>query len=426
MHFRLRLLPVLLSVFMIISAAAAQGNAALRSYYVGGLPVIGSTPAGQNIFLGGFSGLFYEGRDESGRLRFITHVDRGPNADEIDIDGDGVEERPFALPYYQLEWIRLLVDPADGAVVITERIGLTQPDGSPLLGLPNQPGAAGLAHTDEIPIDLTSQHQPYAPLGADLEGIVRAPDGTYWMGDEYRPSLYHFDAGGRMLARFVPEGAAPETGTPALPAVFGQRRTNRGFEGIAYADGKVYAFLQSPLDNPDVPNDRNSRNARSVRILEFDPASGTTTGQYLYILDSDEFRIGDAAALGGGEFLVLERDENVGAGSFKRVFRISLNSATNLQTLDPVVIGVNGTLEITSGENLAAAGIIPVSKSLYVDLTALGYNMVDKPEGLALIDGGGVAVVNDNDFGLVGGYDRNSGRLELGDFPIVLGVVTFE
>ncbi|HVJ56657.1 MAG TPA: hypothetical protein VM574_02380 [Terrimicrobiaceae bacterium] len=40
-------------------------------------PSIGATAAGQELFLGGFSGLWFEGIDpESGRYKFITHTDR--------------------------------------------------------------------------------------------------------------------------------------------------------------------------------------------------------------------------------------------------------------------------------------------------------------------------------------------------------------
>ena len=39
-------------------------------------------------------------------LRFITHPDRGPNADAMDVDEEGGNERPFPLPDYQAQWIR--------------------------------------------------------------------------------------------------------------------------------------------------------------------------------------------------------------------------------------------------------------------------------------------------------------------------------
>ncbi|MBO1351350.1 MAG: choice-of-anchor I family protein [Hormoscilla sp. GUM202] len=65
-------------------------------------------------------------------------------------------------------------------------------------------------------------------------------------------------------------------------------------------------------------------------------------------------------------------------------------------TADP-----DATFESLTPEELTDRGINPVSKSVYADLTALGYSFTDKPEGLALVDENIVAVLNDNDFGEV-------------------------
>jgi len=63
--------------------------------------------------------------------------------------------------------------------------------------------------------------------------------------------------------------------------VYAQRRANRGFEAIAYLRWKIYAFAQSPLDNPDSDNDATSKTSRTCRILEFDPKREATTAEYL-------------------------------------------------------------------------------------------------------------------------------------------------
>ena len=46
------------------------------SYAIADRPVLGTTAAGQEILLGGFSGLFYEGMDDSGRLLSLGYADR--------------------------------------------------------------------------------------------------------------------------------------------------------------------------------------------------------------------------------------------------------------------------------------------------------------------------------------------------------------
>src|SRR5262245_2835965 len=49
-------------------------------------PIVGATAAGQKLRLGGFSGLGYEGVTTDGKLKFITHTDRGPNAEPTGIN----------------------------------------------------------------------------------------------------------------------------------------------------------------------------------------------------------------------------------------------------------------------------------------------------------------------------------------------------
>ena len=257
--------------------------------------VLGTTPAGQEILLGGLSGLFYEGETDDGKLQFIATPDRGPNGEPTDVDSNGQVERPFPLPDYQARLVRFTLDRESGEFEITEEISLTREDGhTPITGLPNlQAGAPGTAYTDEEPVDLNGHPLENDPFGADMESIVVADDGSFFLSDEYRPAIYHFDPHGVLIDRFIPQGTAEAVGHPegafgteTLPAVYAQRRANRGIEGMALNtdNGNLYAFIQSPLDNPDVSNqsaeaadessDFNSRNSQVLRILEVDPTTG--------------------------------------------------------------------------------------------------------------------------------------------------------
>jgi hypothetical protein len=366
------------------------------------LPSLGTVAGRGDIPLSGFSGLYFEGvNPETGNLQFITHPDRGPDGGETE-NGD----RIFLLPDFQPEFVRFELNRETGDLTLTERIPLKRQDGTPLTGLPNLAGA-----DPDVPIDPEGNPLEYDPLGADLEGIVRALDGTYWLADEYRPAIYHFTADGTLIDRYVPSGLPPELGTGALPEVYNLRRANRGFEAIAFQDGKVYAFVQSPLNNPE------SEATATIRILEFDPATETTTGEYLYIQDDiggGSDKIGDAASIGGGKFLVIERDSGFGEESIKNVYRIDLTNATNLMELPPDTLATGETFDSLTPEQLAAKGITPVTKENYADLAALGYGFTDKPEGLAIVDPTTIAVLNDNDFGA----DPS--------IPIGLGLVTLQ
>ena len=430
--------------------------------------VLGTTPTGQEILLGGMSGLFYEGTTDDGLLQFIATPDRGPNGEPTDVDDDGVKERPFPLPDYQAKLIRFTLDRETGEFTIIEEIELTREDGhTPITGLPNlQAGDPGSAYTDEEPVDLFGNPLENDRFGADMESIVVAPDGSFWLSDEYRPAIYHFDAHGvlidryldaRSLApdggagshRFIPQGTAASVGHPegtfgteTLPAVYAQRRANRGFEGMALNtdNGNLYAFIQSPIDNPDVSNaeakeldeksDFNSRNSQVLRILEVDPSTGEAVGEYVYFLEGSPGvdKIGDAVYAGDGKFYVIERDSGTDVDSEKFIFEVDLTGATNILSTDlSSATGIDTALEGMTPDNLVQMGIQPVTKTQVLNLPSIGYIAGDKPEGLALLEDGSLAVINDNDFGLLDEEIPGDGSVPFNPDPTqtVLGIIEF-
>jgi hypothetical protein len=81
----------------------------------------------------------------------------------------------------------------------------------------------------------------------------------------------------------------------------------------------------------------------------------------------------------------------------KKVYAFSLDNATPITEANDIAYGGKVIDQMTVVE-LVAAGIVPVTKTLDVDLAAIGYANVQKIEGLALLDDGRLAVVNDNDF----------------------------
>jgi len=392
-------------------AEANQLNFKLSTHDFKNLPKLGTTIKGDDVFLGGFSGLFYQGMAENGNLKFVTHTDRGPNGEPTE------QNRPFLLPDFQPEIVSFELNRNSGKITITKRTGLFAADGTTKLsGLPNlQAAAGGLAYTDEVGVDLDGKVLANNPLGADVEGIAIDAKGNYWMVDEYRPAIYQFDVNGKLLNRFVPIGtaAAPEPdaaagtfGKEVLPAVYAQRRNNRGFEAVAIEGNKLYAFIQSAIDNPDSTGDTTSRNSRNLRILEFDINSQTVTGEYLYILDNITAastartdKIGDAVSLGNGKFAVVERDDLATDASNKLIYEIDLKNATNINlNANLTAIPVGKTLEQLSPSELITANIKPVSKNLIANAAKFGYTGVEKLEGLALIAPNTYALLNDNDF----------------------------
>jgi hypothetical protein len=239
--------------------------------------------------------------------------------------------------------------------------------------------------------------------GLDSESIVAAPDGTFWVSDEYGPHIVHYSAEGVELERISPIGV--NTGNRKLPAVLAKRRANRGMEGLCITpDGKtLVGTMQSMMF---VPSKALATNKTLTRIVTFDITTGKTK-QYLYKQDggaSDS--VCDITALSNNEFLVIERDGNFGTqGGIKKVYRISLNDATDVTGTDLAAVDgmkVNEkALEQCSWDELANAGIKPVSKKLAVDLVAkIGYEH-DKFEGIVYLGNNKLAVFNDDDFGVV-------------------------
>jgi hypothetical protein len=257
-----------------------------------------------------------------------------------------------------------------------------------------------------------------------------ADDGSFWMADEYRPAIYRFSKTGRLIERFIPfgthaaagapvpaPGAAGKFGIEALPEAIAQRRQNRGMEALAIQNGKIYAFVQSPIRNPATLGNGALNAMQNVRLVEFDPSTRATR-QFLYIMDNPPSigaadtradKIGDMTAIPGGGFLVVERDDDAVPEDpvetvNKKVYAFNLGTATDISALGTIDVGggVLKTVDQMSATELAAAGVTPVAKTLHVDLATAGYAGVEKIEGLALLDSGRLALINDNDFGVAG------------------------
>ena len=387
------------------------------------------TATGETIELGGFSGLFYDGVAENGNLKFLAVPDRGPNGDAED------NLRPFLLPDYQARVVSFELNEATGELSITDQLFLTREDGTPITGLPNIPNVDEQAvDAAGSPVDLNFLEgfetfgADYDPLGADLESILRAPDGTYWAVDEYRPAIYQFGTDGKLLNRYVPEGTIAQAseanpgssfaegtfGSETLPADYLTRRSNRGFEGAALDSetGIFYALIQTPLNNPD---SQTGGASSVIRMLGIDITTGEPVAEYVYLLQKPDVgnnvdKIGDAVFAGNGKFFVIERDSALTDDGQKFVFEVDLKGATNVLGQD---FG-ESTLEQQTPDDLAALGIQPLNKVKVANLPSLGYLPSDKPEGLALLPDGRLAVLNDNDFGIVEGAEA-----------VQLGIINF-
>jgi 2',3'-cyclic-nucleotide 2'-phosphodiesterase (5'-nucleotidase family) len=403
-----------------------------------------------DVLAGGLSGLTFAGKETVNGTEldiYYAITDRGPNGDLID------GKREFLDPDFQPSIYKLGMNRATGAITELGRIGLKRPDGTPLTGLPQ------LAIKDDMPINADGNPLAYDPFGIDSEtisiftlNIGGSTRQVFAVGDEYRGQIGIFDATtGNLIQRYIPAGQKAQLGaqhnvggaTPIgaetidiLPAVYGNRWSNRGIEGMAFNsnDGLLYAFMQSPLDVDADGNGVTEGRSRSelTRILAIDPATGTPVKEHLYLLSgrTGQDKIGDVAFdAERGVFLVMERDSSRSLTGFKHVFEVDLRGASDTLPLttgngwqaaigaaSPELLDNRRTLidhdsnpataalfSTSSADALAAAGIRLAQKIELFNLPSIGGTTAyDKPEGLTIRDDGALVINYDNDFGTEG------------------------
>lgn len=345
---------------------------------------------GVSIVNGGFGSSLARDPNDPNAIYLLT--DRGPN-----VDGHVKGSKVFSTPGFSPQIGRFVFD---GKRLTLDRVlELATADGVKLVGTPPQSGAHG--GTVEAAFDASGDALETKGPSIDPEGLAAMPDGTFWIAEEYGPSLVHVDGRGRVL-----EWLRPGTGRGDLPQVLRKRRLNNGFEGVALLSGgkKLAAIVQGALQNagsePHAP-------ASFVRILTLDLETRETK-QVLYPLEAPTLLCSDLVAFGENRVLVLERDGALPSDSsrpsqFKRVFEVDLGNATDVSCPENGEEGrlVGGKpLEAHSLAELGKAGIVPARKRQVLDLLAHGYPH-DKPEGLAVFGDELIAIVNDDDFGVV-------------------------
>ncbi|MFE6974130.1 esterase-like activity of phytase family protein [Streptomyces sp. NPDC057682] len=399
-----------------VTASATLGAVPLGGFSNALLP--GTVDDDRGVLLGGIGSDIYP----AGRTgEYWTVTDRGPNG-QIKVGGS--KRRTFPVPGFDPAIVRIRV--TGGQVEVVRSIPLTTRSGAPVTGLPNQSGRDEAPYTYDAGTPL-----PYNPNGLDTEGIVRAADGSFWLVDEYGPSLVHVSERGRVLTRYVPEGldlrGADYPVVEALPGILLHRKVNRGFEGLALLPGgDLVMAVQSPLSLPDQDAGESSRN---IRLLRFSTKKKAVTAEYAYRFDpvdvvdpgeddTSELKVSSVVAIGRDTLLVEERTDRTA-----RLHRVTL----------PRGAGILGSrwdapASSPSYEELAdpaASGVPVLRKSLVVDLGTVP-GVPGKIEGVAVTGRSTLALVNDNDFGMTDGAGAFDAHGRLVDSGIRTTVTTVE
>ncbi|MFF8864245.1 esterase-like activity of phytase family protein [Streptomyces sp. NPDC015139] len=400
-------LPVALAAALVAAGtatAAPSGDArVVRTATLGEIPLgafsnallPGTVGDDRGVKLGGIGSDVYPAGREG---EYWTVTDRGPNGQ---IKVDGKKRRTFPVPGFDPAIVKVRV--CGDTVEVIDAIPLTTSSGKAVTGLPNQQSRDEAPYTYDAGTPLS-----YDPNGLDTEGIVRAADGSFWLVDEYGPSLVHVSARGKVLTRYVPEGLHL-TGTDypvveALPSILLHRKINRGFEGLAQLPGgDLVLALQSPLPLPDADAGDASR---TTRLLRFSPRKKAVTAEYAYRFDpvnvvdpseddTSELKISSVVAVGGNRLLVEERTDKAARLQLVELSRRSdiLGDSWDDDTTSP---------SLEQLDDPAAQGVPVLAKRLVVDLGKVA-GVPGKIEGIARVDRDTLALVNDNDFGMTDG-----------------------
>ena len=226
-----------------------------------------------------------------------------------------------------------------------------------------------------IPFAITNEFTKERVLtGADfdIESFQKAPEGTFWFGDEFGPFLLHTDAKGVLLDAPIPlpdfDNPGKEIRSPQNPfnsntqAPFVRAKRSGGFEGMAItSDGsKLVPLLEKPLaEIPPTEAAKLSANLplpkrRILLMHEFEIASKTYTGiRYKYTLDARAKAIGDFILFAPDKGLVIERDNAQGdMNAFKMIYKITVNGDGEQVDKTPVanLLNIADPNSISEGE----------------------------------------------------------------------------
>ena len=417
---------------------------------------------GEKIDLGGFSGMIPVSRDSLNRFFWII-TDRGPNVDIFEFDSidpatgqpvflgpDGLPTttpvsvgKGFPVPEYSPS-ILLIKLPFHGEGRVLSRTILRKPNGEPVTGLPNLLVPGTDLTEDGTLTDAAGNKLNVDPDGLDPEGITAGRhDGVFWISEEYAPSVCAV-VSDKVVLRLVPKGtplAGKKIPTVAiLPAILKKRVSNRGLEGLAMApNGLLYTGLQRPVANPDKKASEASANIRVFQI-DLDAAlrgKARSIRQFIYVtadVNKGNY-ISDLFALSNEALLASERraakifkldgirsasditsfevqDEgDASFGQLKAPIEYDYTKVTTMPdgtTTSEIVHVKRTTIEslLPKGpdgrDELAMAGIVPLRKTLIIDLA--GIVKADpnngKFEGLC-VNAGSLFLTMDNDFNLV-------------------------
>lgn len=221
----------------------------------------------------------------------------------------------------------------------------------------------------------------------DLEGVAVAADGGFWLASEGHPDRDRPN----QIIRTSATGEVQEM--IALPAQLIDGWVRFGLEGIATEGPMVWVAQQRTWGDDDLGH---------VKLMGYNTVSGEWSA-VSYRLDEPVLGwvgLSEITALGNGRFLIVERDNQIGANAaVKRLYLIDMTGLEfGMSAMDaPVVEKV-------------------LVRDLLDDLASANGFVLDKVEGFTIAADGTAYIITDND-----GVDDHSGEtqfINLGDLGL--------
>ncbi|MCG5220297.1 esterase-like activity of phytase family protein [Streptosporangium sp. KLBMP 9127] len=244
---------------------------------------------------------------------------------------------------------------------------------------------------------LTRSDRTLTGADFDVESIVRAADGTYWIGDEFGPFLLHFSPSGKLLDAPIelPGVRAPEH--PHLNGSEPNLGRSKGFEGMARSvdNRRLYPLLEGTVAGDP---------AGTLRMYEFDLRKRAYTSQRLgYRLEDPANAIGDAISVDRHRFLIIERDNLQGdAAAFKRIYLADTRDRNRDGFLDKTLVA--DLLDLADPRGLGGSG----------ETFRFPFQTI---EDVVILDDRTLGVLDDNNFPFAAG--RTAGKPDDNEFITV-------
>ncbi|KAF6759459.1 esterase-like activity of phytase-domain-containing protein [Ephemerocybe angulata] len=281
---------------------------------------------------------------------FITHPDSGPHGNLKDGYQTRQHEIDFVLNPYEGS---KNLDYSEALKTLTLSYQRTvlqfDTDGSKLSGV--DPNGTRPPTSSDPALPLVSSADPRLTL--DTESIVEDVDGTYWLGDEYGPHVYHFNSSGHRIGviqpprAYVPLNSAGDIEFVSDANPVTGRMEGQGFEGLTmdHETRVLYAMLQSALvqdGGADKDGKESDTTSRHTRIIAYGVGgeSPELKGEWVVPLPRSASKGKTRASseilfVGDGTFLSLSRDGDGRGGngeksSYKQIDLFSVNGATNI------------------------------------------------------------------------------------------------